>query len=73
MKPPDWHVYCLARDRGVKKWFQPGGVIHWSLYRRNAGGGLAGLLAGYLGVAADTEHHHGMMLDADAAADYRSG
>ncbi|SUG84464.1 membrane protein [Salmonella enterica subsp. enterica] len=25
----------------------------------------AGLLAGYLGVAADTEHHHGMMLDAD--------
>lgn len=25
----------------------------------------AGLLAGYLGVAVDTEHHHGMMLDAD--------
>ncbi|EGP4584249.1 hypothetical protein IZS84_000172 [Salmonella enterica] len=24
-----------------------------------------GLLAGYLGVATDTEHHHGMMLDAD--------
>ncbi len=49
-----------------KEMVSTSGVIRSGCY---TGGTLAaetaGLLAGYLGVAADTEHHHGMMLDAD--------
>lgn len=42
-----------------------GGVIRGLYTGGTLAAEAAGLLAGYLGVAADTEHHHGMMLDAD--------
>lgn len=42
-----------------------GGVIRGLYTGGTLAAEAAGLLAGYLGVATDTEHHHGMMLDAD--------
>lgn len=49
-----------------KEMVSTGGVIRGLYTGGTLAAEAAGLLAGYLGVAADTEHHHGMMLDADA-------
>ncbi|MGS9184077.1 acyl-CoA synthetase FdrA, partial [Salmonella enterica subsp. enterica serovar Infantis] len=46
----------LVSTGGVSRGLSTGGTL---------AADAAGLLAGYLGVAADSEHHHGMMLDAD--------
>ncbi len=48
-----------------KEMVSTGGVIRGLYTGGTLAAEAAGLLAGYLGVAADTEHHHGMMLDAD--------
>ncbi|ENM2990797.1 acyl-CoA synthetase FdrA [Salmonella enterica] len=48
-----------------KEMVSTGGVIRGLYTGGTLAAEAAGLLAGYLGVATDTEHHHGMMLDAD--------
>ena len=64
MMRPVSPVYWRARHGATGALSATGTALFGALYRRNAGCRSGGLLAANLNVAADAQHHHGMMLDA---------